>query len=93
MAATFKAEAAFIITGRGLVWTGSIHGGDVNTGDVILIDKDGEVRERKILGIGWGRAPGSEIFGLGIATIDDAEMQELRHWDIAGLEFHIESAG
>ncbi|MBS1594421.1 MAG: hypothetical protein JST90_08845 [Bacteroidetes bacterium] len=58
-----------------------------------MIDKDGEVRERKILGIGWGRAPGGEIFGLGIATIDEAEMEELRHWDIRGREFQIESAG
>lgn len=88
MAATFRAEAAFIITGRGLVWAGVLTIGHVNTGDIILIRKDNATRQRRIMGIEMST---NGKVGLLIQCEDEAEMQELRHWDMAALEFQIVS--
>ncbi len=90
MAATFRADAAFIITGRGLVWAGILTAGAVSTGDMILIDKEGTSRRRRISGLEMTSPNGKT--GLLIQCQDEEEIQELRHWNIEGKEFQIVSS-
>ena len=85
----FKAEAAFIITGRGLVFAGTIISGVIHCGDFIVILKDNMILKREITGIEFMRTTSRDKTGILIKCESEEEMKELRNWDVDGTEFEI----
>lgn len=85
----FKTNGAFIITGRGLVLSGSIISGVIHTGDYIIMPKDGDILEREITGIEFMRTTSSDKTGVLVKCESAEEMQELRNWDLEGKEFEV----
>ena len=76
----FSIEAAFIITGRGLVLSGKLKAGNVQAGDSIELEILNSKRKRVISGVDWGMGQQLEHrkIGLMIRCIDEAEIEELR---------------
>ena len=79
----FSIEAAFIITGRGLVLSGKLKAGNVQAGDSIALEVLNSNRIRIISGIDWGmgQQPEHRKIGLMIRCMDEAEIEELRAFD------------
>jgi len=82
---TFELHEPFIITGRGLVFTGILLSGEVNSGDVLAFSFQGRTIQRQIKGVNTGMrgVGGKPNMGLLIKCRDKAERDMLRAWDPA----------
>ena len=84
----FTTEAAFIISGIGLVFLGTSQGKVILSGYRIRIIMDGKVMDREITGVDFHRGP-NEKFGIVIKCESEEEKKELREWEIKGKQFDI----
>ena len=80
--ASYIIADTFIITGRGLVLTGYIAEGTINSGNIIELVVNQEIRHRKIGGVEIirNRLDHKINTGLLIKCFDDYEIKELRKW-------------
>jgi translation elongation factor EF-Tu-like GTPase len=80
--AKYKITDTFKITGRGLVFTGTVLEGNVNSGDSIEFTVLGKVRHRQISGISLVSRPtqNQNDISLLIKCVDENEIDELRNW-------------
>ncbi|MBC7864191.1 MAG: hypothetical protein IAF38_14535 [Bacteroidia bacterium] len=79
--ARFQIEDIFKITGRGIVLAGKIIEGEINTGDIIELKINGEIKTRQICGLEmFGRTMDTSKFAVLIRTESEEEVIELRAW-------------
>jgi hypothetical protein len=88
--ASFFCKDTFLITGRGLVFAGTLVSGDFERGDMIIIKKDDMILEREIIGIeGIRHRSDNNIFGIQIKCESKEEQKTIRAWELKDIQFEI----
>ncbi|MCG8573570.1 MAG: hypothetical protein MI810_01690 [Flavobacteriales bacterium] len=83
--ASFQISACFKIAARGIVLAGTIKDGYISIGDTIVFSAFDQLRRRKIIGIESIRSSGPidvNNTGILIRCENEAEMEELRQWEV-----------
>jgi len=81
--AKYKISSTFKITGRGIVFAGTILEGTIHTGDYILFEFKGQLIEKKITGIDTRHMTDQNKPNAGIllTSKDQEEIEAFLNWD------------
>uniref|UniRef100_UPI00404B2838 hypothetical protein n=2 Tax=Flavobacteriaceae TaxID=49546 RepID=UPI00404B2838 len=80
--AKYQIHDTFIITGRGIVLAGNIKEGIIHIGNLIRIEFNGGILERKIIGIeGVDGANEKLNIGIRIENVNEKETLDLSNWN------------